>query len=225
MRIVNVTQGSEEWDAIRRGVPTASNFGNIITPAKGQLSSSWRGYAAELIAESLGVVVPPPPSFWMQWGIDTEPYAVAAYEQMTGNQLTTVGFVWPDDHERYGCSPDRLVGEEGLLEIKCPMPKTVIAYHVDAGLPDEYRSQVQGQLLITGRKWCDFFAYHPELKPFLLRVERDEKYIAAIEAALEEFCDKLAEMRESLADIGESVELPVTLDVTQTTYEAVEMDL
>lgn len=225
MRIVPVIQGSEQWEQLRKGVPTASNFDKIITPARGQLSTSWPGYAAELIANELGVLIPPMPSFWMERGIELEPYAVKAYEQVTGVETQVAGFVWPDDHERYGCSPDRLVGIDGLLEAKCPKPETLIEYHLNGTLPANYRPQVQGQLLITGRLWCDFFAYHPDLKPFLLRVERDEKYISALSEALDEFCVKLAEMRERLKGINEAVDVQLSDDYQPISYPAAEMSI
>ena len=224
MRIVNVEQGSEEWEALRRGVPTASNLGEIVTPAKGQLSSSAERYAAKLIAQSHGVVIPPPPSFWMQWGIDTEPYAVKAYETITDRTTEKIGFVWGDG-ERYGCSPDRFVGTDGILEVKCPMPETVVEYHLNGELPLAYKPQVQGQLLITEREWCDFIAYHPELKPFLIRVERDEKYIAAIQVALDEFCEMLDSFREKLSTLGEKVAVELTDNYQPMDYEVSEVQL
>lgn len=225
MRIVNVIQGSEEWEQLRCGVPTASNFDKIVTPAKGQLSKSSTSYAIELLANELGVSVPAPPSFWMEWGTETEPYAVAAYELLKGVKTETVGFVWPDDHERYGCSPDRLIGDDGLLEVKCPKPETVIEYHVNGVFPNEYKAQVQGQLFITGREWCDFFAYHPKLAPFLIRVERDEKFIASIAVALDEFCDSLAALREKLKGVDQSIEVALTDDYQPMTYQSSEVEL
>lgn len=222
MQIVNVLQGSEQWEDLRKGIPTASRFGDIITPAKAQLSTSWKGYAAELLATELGVAVPAPPSFWMDWGTEQEPYAVKAYETIHGVTAQQVGFVFPDGHMRYGCSPDRLIGDDGLLETKCPKPETLLSYHIDGVFPLAYKPQVQGQLLITGREWCDFFAYHPDLKPFQIRVERDEKYIANMAVALDEFCEKLAELREQLQGVGQAVILP---QEPQTEYPVTEMQI
>lgn len=222
MRIVNVIQGSEEWDELRRGVPTASNFSRIITPVKGQLSASWKTYAIELIAQELRAVVPPPPTFWMEHGTENEPYAIAAYEQIEGVKTQQVGFVWPDDHTHYGCSPDRLVGEDGLLEVKCPKPETVIGYHVEGVLPDGYKPQVMGQLLITGREWCDFMAYHPELSPFILRVERDEDYMINMSMALADFCERLEALKDDLItvhQINRPVDVVLTDNYQPTVYE------
>lgn len=225
MRAMNVLQGSEDWERLRQGVPTASQFHRIITAARGQLSASWKGYAAELMAKSLGVFVEPLPSFWMEWGVENEPYAVAAYEQLNGAKTEVVGFVWPDDHERYGCSPDRLVGDNGLLEVKCPKPETLIEYHVGGVFPDDYRQQVQGQLMITGRDWCDFLAFHPQLAPFQVRVERDNAYIAKMIVALDEFCENLAELRSKLQGIDKAVDVAVTNDYQPKTYQSSEVAL
>lgn len=225
MRIVNVIQGSEAWDKLRCGIPTASNFGRFITPAKAQLSASWKTFAIELLAQEMGVVVPPPPTYWMQWGTENEPYAVAAYELITGRKVTKVGFAWPDDHARYGCSPDGLVEPNGLLEVKCPKPETVLEYHAGGVLPSEYKLQVMGELWITNREWCDFFAFHPQLKPFLLRVERDEKYIANLAVALEEFCDNLESLKETMQGLDEAVDVQLTDDYQPISYESTEASL
>jgi len=228
VRIVSVIQGSEEWDEIRRGVPTASNFGRIITPVKGQLSASWKTYAIELIAQELRTIVQPPPTFWMEHGTEHEPYAIAAYEQINKVKTQTVGFAWPDEHTHYGCSPDRLVGDDGLLEAKCPKPETVIGYHAGGIFPNEYKPQVMGQLLITGRMWCDFVAYHPELRPFIIRVERDEEYIANMAVALDDFCERLEAMKDELLtiyQINEPVIVQLNDDYQPKVYETSEIEL
>lgn len=225
MRVVDVEQGSEAWENLRRGVPTASNFGRIITPAKADLSTKWPTYAAELIAESLLKVTPPAPTFWMAHGTEMQPYAIKAYETLTGSDVQEVGFVWPDEHEKFGCSPDGLVGDSGLIEVKCPMPQTLLGYHLEGVLPMEYKPQVMGQLLITGREWCDFVGYHPELRPFVIRVQRDDKYIAALWLALEEFCERLAESRAKLQGVEKFVDVSITDDYQPITYESGEVEL
>lgn len=224
MRVVDVIQGSEQWEQIRKGVPTASNFDRIITPAKGQLSAEYKAYAAELLAETMCDVVPMLPTQWMEWGSENEPYAVEAYETLTGLHTVMAGFVWPDDHERYGCSPDRLVGDDGLLEIKCPKPGLVVQFHADGEFPKAYKPQVQGQLLITGRAWCDFVAYHPQLKPFMLRVGRDEKYIEKLRIALDVFCGYLDELKNTLVDLNQFVPVRTTTTLA-TEYSSSEIDL
>jgi hypothetical protein len=183
MRIYDVLQGSEEWEALRHR-PTASNFDKIITPARGQLSAQMSRYACEIVAKRLGVYVESPPSFWMEWGTEHEPVAVDEYEKQTGRKTRQVGFAIPDWTEEYGGSPDRLVDPDGLLEVKCPAPETLIGYHAAGVLPSDYVPQVQGLLWITGRQWCDFYAWHPQLTPFLIRVEPDTDYHAKLREGL-----------------------------------------
>jgi hypothetical protein len=186
-------QGSEEWERLRSGRPTASNFGRIVTPARGDYSKQAIGYACELVAQRLGVHQEMVPTYWMDRGTEFEDEAVTAYEALTGNVTERVGFVLPSFTDAYGGSPDRLVnGGEGILEVKCPKAETLIGYHFAGKLPDEYKAQVQGLLWITGLGWADFFAWHPELQPFLMRVKRDEDFI-----------DRLADaMTFFLADVG-----------------------
>lgn len=175
MRIIDVVQGSEEWDRWRNR-PTASEFGKFCTPARGDYSAQATAYAAKIVAKQLGVYTEPPPTFWMEWGTEHEPNARHAYTLQTGRAVREVGFIIPDGTDAYGGSPDGLVGDDGGLEIKCPAPETLIAYHADGVFPVQYKPQIQGLLLISERKWWDFYAFHPELTPFLLRVLPDEKY-------------------------------------------------
>lgn len=170
-------QGSEEWDRLRHR-PTASEFSSFITPAKGDYSKQSTAYAAKIVAKRLGVYTEPPPSYWMEWGTEQEPNARHAYTLQTGSEVQEVGFIMPDDTDAFGASPDGLIGDDGILETKCPAPETLISYHAAGVLPIQYKPQLQGLLLISGRQWCDFYAFHPHLTPFLLRVERDEKYCA-----------------------------------------------
>ena len=184
MQIFNCLQGSEEWDRLRCR-PTASEFGSFITPARGDYSKQSTAYAAKIVAKRLGVYTEPPPSFWMEWGSEQEPNARHAYTKMTGREVQQVGFIMPDHCDDYGGSPDGLIGDEGILETKCPAPETLIAIHAHGVLPLQYKPQIQGLLFISGWQWCDFFVFHPQLKPFMLRVERDDKYIAKIRLGLE----------------------------------------
>ncbi len=190
MRIVDCKQQSEEWDKWRNR-PTASEFDKFCTPAKGEYSKQATEYAAKIVAKRLGVYTEPPPNFWMEWGTEHEPNARLAYTKQTGREVQEVGFVLPDGTNAYGGSPDGLVtdrlseiGDDGGLEIKCPKPETLIAYHALGILPLQYKPQVQGLMFITGRPWWDFYAFHPELTPFLLRVDRDEVYQEKIAANL-----------------------------------------
>lgn len=210
MRIIDCEQQTEAWERWRNR-PTASEFDKFVTPARGDYSAQATAYAAKIVAKRLGVYTEPPPSFWMEWGTEHEPNAKHAYELATGCQIRNVGFVLPDNTDAYGCSPDGLVGDDGVIEIKCPAPETLISYHASGELPVSYRPQVQGVLLVTGRKWCDFYAWHPELSPFCVRVEPDEAYQAKMAKALLTLLEEIARvestvrrMRHELISIGAS---------------------
>lgn len=183
--------------------PTASQFGRIIQPVKAKLSTSHRDYACELVAKQLGLHTEPPPSFWMEWGTEHEPMAIDDYCQRMHTEAERVGFVLPDDTDAYGGSPDALVfNREGLIQVKCPKPETLIRYHWDGVLPDEHKAQVQGELLITGCAWSDFFAWHPDLQPFRIRVEPDEEFHDALRKVLGEFHVALQELKDKVSKSG-----------------------
>ena len=135
----------------------------------------------------------------MEWGTEHEPNAKHAYTAMTGLAITNCGFVLPDNTDAYGGSPDGLVEDDGLLEIKCPAPQTLIAYHATGKIPDEYRPQVQGLLLITGRAWCDFMVFHPELTPLLVRIEADQSYQAKIAECLLKLLEEIERIEASVS--------------------------
>lgn len=205
MRIYDCQQGSEKWHKIRCGRPTASNFSKILTAARLELSKSRIKYAIQLAADIKGVAtVPPPPTAAMEWGIDNEPLAVADYENRNGVVCEKVGFVYPDDSDMWGCSPDRFVwdsrGERvGLLECKCPNVETLIEYSLSDEVPSEYRLQVQGQLWITGLDWCDFFVFHPDLRDVVqIRVEPDEQVFEAFETHIPAFCKEVIALSERI---------------------------
>lgn len=203
MRVIDCEQGSEQWEVFRMTRPTASQFGRIIQSKRGKLSKSYRDYACELVAKQIGVYVETQPNYWMEWGTEHEPLAIQDYCQRMNVEAERVGFVLPDDTDDYGGSPDALLcNRKGLLEVKCPKPETLIRYHWDGELPDDYIAQVQGLLLITGCEWCDFFAWHPELQPFRIRVEPDEEYHESMREALSEFCEALRELTEKVSKAG-----------------------
>jgi len=202
VRVINCEQGTPEWHAQRSNRPTASRFDKIITAAKGQYSSSAKELMALLIAEQLPGYEKPRPTYWIEWGVENEPNAVMQYEFETDYEVSEVGFVLPDDRDDVGCSPDRLVNDgtsDGLLEVKCPKPETLVGYHINGGLPSTYKAQVFGQLWVTGLDWCDFYAWHPELKPYLYRVERDEEFISKIESCVDRFCEEYESIKEKVS--------------------------
>jgi len=201
--LVEVEQRSDEWQKLRVGIPTASCFDKIITPATGRASASAVAYRRELLAEWLmGQPVSVKESNWMQRGTELEPEARAFYEFEADAEVTEAGFVFLDERRQIGCSPDGLVGDDGLIEIKCPAPNTHVGYLIDAKLPTAYIPQVQGALWVTGRKWCDFVSYHPEMESLIVRVRRDEPYIAKMATLIEAFVATMLEEREILLSRG-----------------------
>lgn len=192
-------QQSHEWFVIRLGLPTASEFHRILSPT-GKLSTQATDYCNRLLAEQmLGHALDA--DFQTQWmirGQELEDTAIEAYEFATGLETQPGGFVTADGLT-YGCSPDRLVGAEGLIEMKCPSPNTHIGYLIDPEtMRQDKKPQVMGELLTTERKWVDLVSYHPELPPVILRVERDEEYINKLRKALESFA---ADLRSGRADL------------------------
>jgi len=201
--LVEVEQRSDEWQKLRCGVATASCFDRIITPATGKPSASAVAYRRELLAEWLtGQPVSIKESGWMQRGTEMEPEARAFYEFEADAEVTETGFVFLDERRLIGCSPDGLVGDDGLVEIKCPAPHTHVGCLIDAKLPTAYIPQVQGALWVTGRRWCDFISYHPEMEPLIVRVKRDEGYIAKMAMLIEAFVATMLEERQILLSRG-----------------------
>lgn len=201
----DVVHGSPEWYQLRAGRPTSSEFDKLITDAtlSPANNDTCRKYMRTLIAE---LVMQEPietvgSTYYMDRGNELEPAARAEYEFLRSVTVERGGFI-TDDDARYGTSPDGCVGEEGLVEFKCPKPENVIGYAVDKNLKDKYRAQLQGQLLVTGCQWVDIMAYHPQIKPFVQRVHRDEEYIGKLKAALDAFLKRMNAECEELIKTG-----------------------
>jgi len=198
MRIIQVEQGSPEWHAARCGVPSASNFDMIVT-TKGEPSKQAQKYLYRLAGEIVsGNSEETYQNGAMQRGRELEAEARKLYEFMTGLTVAQVGFCIADGDFAYGCSPDSLVGDDGGLEIKCPTMPVHVGYVLDNVLPTDYIQQVQGNLLVTGRKWWDFLSYYPGIKPLLIRVKPDKKFQAILKAELERFCVELKQITERI---------------------------
>lgn len=189
---LDVVQGSDEWRAVRAGVLTTSCFAKLLTKKKLELSEQSHDYIARLVAETiLGVPLDDVSSGFMERGTDLERKAVLWYEVTRDVETEVAGFLLRDDR-RVGCSPDRLVGEDGGLEIKVPAAHTHCGYLIDPErLVLEYRHQVQGSLWLTGRKWWDLLSYNPELPSLVKRVEPDATYFAALDVAVPDFLARL----------------------------------
>jgi YqaJ-like viral recombinase domain len=185
-----VTQGSPEWLALRCGIPTASCFDQIVTP-KGKPSSQAERYMHTLLAERImGHPAQEIVTGWMDRGSRTESEAVAYYEGQRDLDTERIGFL-TNNAGTIGASPDRFVGADGLLEIKVPREHTHVGYLLTRSVDAVYYPQVQGQLWISERTWLDILSYHPEMPPALIRVERDEAYIATLAAAVGAFAEAI----------------------------------
>lgn len=197
---LDVPQYSPEWYFARLGMPTASQFSRILTAKTRKLAAGSETYMHELLSEWLtGIPYSFDASGYMERGTQLEPEAVAWYEWETNTVTREVGFCLRDD-KRVGCSPDRLVGEDGGLEIKCPGAKGHVANMLN--MSDEYFAQVQGCLWITGRAHWDLVSYHPTIPSVIVRIERDEEYIGQLANAVDEFLARLAAAREKLLAQG-----------------------
>lgn len=196
-------QHTEEWLHARLGIPTASQFHRILTPKTLNPSAQADKYLDELLAEwQLGRPIEDATSGFMERGKDLEDKAVDWYEMMRDCDVQRVGLCLRDDG-LVGYSPDGLVGDDGLLEIKTPSAVVHMGYlRRPESLAEEHRLQVQGGLWVTGRKWCDIESFNPELLPALFRCERDEAAIAVLEAALMDFSGRLEAAKVELRARG-----------------------
>lgn len=177
----DMAQRSEAWFKARAGRPTASQFSRILTP-EGKPSASQRGYALELIAESL-VPAEIESGFYgnkhTDRGNELEPEAISCFESVMNLNAVEAGFITCDDGI-IGCSPDSLVTKEiggdymAGLEIKAPLAKNHVKYLAEGKLPRQYKLQVHGSIAVTGLDFWYFMSYHQRLKPFIVRVERDD---------------------------------------------------
>lgn len=196
-------QRSEQWFEIRRGKLTASRIADATAKTKTGWGASRKNLMAELVAERLtGASANGYTNAAMQWGIDVEPDARAAYEFMRDADVVEVGFIDHPNIPMSGASPDGLVGDDGMVEIKCPQTATHIDTLLGAPIADKYVKQMQWQMACAGRQWVDFVSYDPrmpeELRLHTERVGRDDKIIAELESQAREFLEELAQMESRL---------------------------
>ena len=191
-----IVQGSPEWFAARCGRVTASRVADVVARTKTGWGASRANYAAELIAERLtGCTAPGFSNSAMQWGTDQEPVARAAYEARTGVSVDLVGFVEHPEIAMSGASPDGLIGDEGLIEIKAPNTATHLDTLLSETVPGKYVTQMQWQMACTGRAWCDFVSFDPRLPPnmalFVRRIDRDVSLILELESEVAAFLTEI----------------------------------
>lgn len=201
--MTEIIQGSPEWHALRIGKVTASRVSDVIAKTKTGWGASRANYMAELIAERLtGEPAEKFSNAAMAWGTEKEPDARAAYEFFRDAQVVEIAFIDHPSIGMTGASPDGLVGDHGLVEIKCPNTATHLDTLLTQAIPTKYVTQMLWQMACTGRQWCDFVSYDPRLPEtmslFVKRVDRDDKLIASLERDVAEF---LAELDLKLAQL------------------------
>lgn len=198
MNIISCDQGSEAWFAARLGKVSASRIADVVAKTKTGWGASRANYAADLIAERLtGVKAESYSNAAMQWGTDNEPAARKAYEFMTGNGVATVGLVLHPSIAMSCASPDGLVGDDGLVEIKCPNTATHLDTLLGAPVADKYVKQMNWQMACSGRAWCDFVSFDPrlpgEMALHITRIARDDELIKSLEADVSVFLAEIAD--------------------------------
>ena len=191
-----IEQGTVEWHELRRGKVTASRVADIMAKTKTGVSASRGNYLIELALQRVtGKIEESYINDAMQWGIDNESSARIAYEVTTNNFVDKIAFVEHPTIDNFGCSPDGLVINDGLVEIKCPNSATHWSYIKDGKAPPKYMLQIQTQLACTGRKWCDFVSYDPRMPErsqlLIVRVMRDEELIQTLEAEVRKFLEEV----------------------------------
>jgi len=191
-----IEQRSDQWFAARIGKVTASRVADVLAKTKTGYSATRDNYMAQLVCERLtGQREEFFTSAAMQHGTDTEPLARAAYESLKDVLVDEVGFVPHPSIIMAGASPDGLVGDDGLLEIKCPNTATHIETLLSQTVPSKYNTQMQFQMACTGRSWCDFVSFDnrlpQELQLFVKRVPRDNMYIRLMEEEIVKFLNEL----------------------------------
>lgn len=196
-------QGTAEWLSERAGKVTASRIGDLMAKTKAGYGASRANYMAVLVAERLTGI--PKQGFTndaMRWGTETEPQARAMYELETGHTVIETGMVPHPTIEGCGASPDGLVGDTGLVEIKCPNTATHIETLRGAAIDRKYILQMHWQMICCEREWCDFVSFDPrlplEMQIHIRRVERDAELVEEITAEVTQF---LTELNETVADL------------------------
>ena len=198
-------QKSPEWFAARLGKATGSRIAEIVAKTKSGDSASRGNYMAQLVIERLTNKQEESYSNdFMDWGNLQEPFARAAYEAATNVLVDEVGMITHPRIEMSGASPDGLVGDDGLVEIKCPKTATHIETLLSKTVPGKYNIQMQWQMACTDRSWCDFVSFDPRmpegLQMFLKRVPRDDALIKTLEDEVIKFLKEVDAKLEQLTN-------------------------
>lgn len=197
LEIFDFEQGTPEWHDSRCGIATASNFSQVLAKGAGKTR---RSYLLKLVGERItGTIAETYQNEHMQRGIEQEAEARNAYIEKTFNDVLGCGFMRLD--KKFGYSPDGLIGDDGLLEIKTKLPHLQADVLLSGEVPSDHVAQIQGGLFISGRKWLDFVSYCPKMPVFIKRVERDESYIAKLVEELNKFESEIVESVNKLEEL------------------------
>lgn len=193
-------QGSSAWLRERCGCLTASRMAEAMDFLKGgKESEKRRKLKIEILAERLAdMAVERYVNDAMRWGIETEPEAKAHYEELTGTFIQPCGFALHETVDYFGASPDGLLAHDGLIEIKCPTTTTHVQWLLDGVVPEQHKPQMLAQMVVTGRKWCEFMSYDPRLpepqRAFIRRFEPTGEELLAVETAAMLFLAEVDQM-------------------------------
>jgi putative phage-type endonuclease len=187
-----IEQRTEEWHKARTGRFTGSRFADVLAKSKkdGKPLKARQDLIWTIVAERIqGYQESGLTSYALRWGQDVEPLAREAYELQTGSFVEEEGFIVHPDFDYVGISPDGLVDDDGVIEIKSPKSPEIHLQRWIDGVPEEYMPQIQGALWVTGRKWCDFVSFDPDtderFRLLVIRVERDEEFIKHLAAEVQ----------------------------------------
>lgn len=203
MQVHSMPQGTPEWFAVRRGLPTASCFSTIMAKGKGGADSKTRQtYLYKLAGERItGDPMEGFTNHHMERGHEMEPQAREMYAFLNDVAPEQVGFI---TNGPKGCSPDSLIGADGMLEIKTKLPHLMLAVHEGGGFPSEHRAQCQGQLWVAEREWIDLICYWPKMPPYIVRATRDEEFIKQLSDAVDQFNEELEAVVAKYSPIGKA---------------------
>jgi len=195
---VAVQQGTDAWHQLRLGKVTASRVADILARTKTGPSASRQNYLIELaLQRTTGIIAESYSNSAMEWGTQTEPQARVAYEVTTNNFVDQIAFVDHPSIAWFGCSPDGLVSDRGLVEIKCPNSATHWEYFKAKEPPKKYFIQMQAQIACTDRDWCDFISFDPRFPErsqlLIVNVPRDYEFIVFMETEIKQFLIEVEE--------------------------------
>lgn len=200
LTVYDCEQGSEDWFRARMGIPTASEFGTVLAPRAGSEGKMRRTYLHKLAGEIItGEPMERYGNAHMERGHEMEAGARSLYAFMSDADPTQIGFL---RNGQKGCSPDSLIGDAGMLEIKTKLPHLLIDCILKDDFPAEHKAQCQGALWVAEREWVDIAVYWPRMPLFVKRAYRDEEYISKLSDAIDAFNADLAAVVDRIKAYG-----------------------